>query len=172
MNIRPSPLLLLLLTAASATLLGALAFEHIGGLAPCPLCLQQRYPYWLGIPIALVALLALARGYPGAATALALLVGAGFAAGSVLAFYHAGIEWHWWRGPTTCAGGALPSDVTALLSDLQGDAPPRCDEAAWRLLGISLSGYNALISAALAALSLRIATQTWRLHARKGNSNP
>lgn len=172
MNIRPSSLLLLLLTAASATLLGALAFEHIGGLAPCPLCLQQRYPYWLGIPTALIALLALARGYPGATCALALLVGAGFAAGSALAFYHAGIEWHWWVGPTTCAGGALPSDVAALLSDLQGDAPPRCDEAAWRLLGISLSGYNALISAALAVISLRIATQTWRLHARKGNGNP
>ena len=172
MNLRPAPLLLLLLTAASATLLGALAFEHIGGLAPCPLCLQQRYPYWLGIPIALIALLALARGYPRAASALALLVGTGFAAGSALAFYHAGIEWHWWVGPTACAGGALPSDVTALLRDLQGDAPPRCDEAAWRLLGISLSGYNALISAALAAISLRIATQTWRLHKHETMNRP
>ena len=141
-----------LLAVASATLAGALAFEHVGGLAPCPLCLQQRWPYWLGIPLGGLALLALGRQKPRWSAGLTAAVALGFAAGSVLAVYHAGIEWRWWMGPAACSGAAPPGDVAALLEGLQGTPPPRCDEAPWRLLGISLSGYNALISAFLAGL--------------------
>ena len=145
------PVVLALLVVATATIAGALAFEHIGGLAPCPLCLQQRWPYWLGIPLGALALLALGR-QPRWGAGLMAVVALGFAAGSVLAVYHAGIEWRWWTGPAACSGAAPPGDVAALLEGLQGNAPPRCDEAPWRLLGISLSGYNVLISAFLAGL--------------------
>ena len=150
----PGPATILLMAVAIATLFTALAFEHIGGLEPCPLCLHQRWPYWLGIPIATLALLVQIRQQPRYAAALLTLTALGFAAGSALAVYHAGIEWHWWSGPAACSGANPPADVAALLQDLQADPPPRCDEAPWRLLGISLSGYNALISAFLAALGL------------------
>ena len=153
----PGPATILLMAVATATLLTALAFQHIGGLEPCPLCLQQRWPYWLGIPLGTIALVAQMHQQPRRAAALLTLIALGFAAGSALAVYHAGIEWHWWSGPASCSGANPPADVAALLQDLQGDAPPRCDEAPWRVLGISLSGYNALISAFLAALGLRTA---------------
>ena len=155
----PAPFLLVfaLLAVAAATLAGALAFEHIGGLAPCPLCLQQRWPYWLGIPLGALALLALGRRHPRWCAGLMAVTALGFAAGSALAFYHAGMEWRWWSGPASCSGAAPPGNVAALLEGLRGTAPPRCDEAPWRLLGVSLSGYNALISALLAGLGLAAA---------------
>ena len=162
MNLSAVSLTVILFGTAIATLAGALAFEHIGGLAPCPLCLQQRYPYWLGILLCALALLAWRRRRFLAGAGLMFVVALAFLGGGVLAFYHAGIEWRWWVGPASCSGSAAPADVVALLEGLQGDAPPRCDEAPWRLLGISLSGYNVLISAFLAGLGFVVAEQFWR----------
>lgn len=139
----------------AATILGAWAFQY-AGYAPCPLCLQQRIPYYVGIPLALIALLA-ARARPGSAVSRGLigLVGLLFLGSAVFAAYHAGVEWKWWPGPTDCAGGA-GGEVTAgsLLDSLETTRLVRCDEAAWRLFGVSLAGYNVLISAALAFISL------------------
>lgn len=141
---------------AMATILGAWFFEYVLGYAPCPLCLQQRIPYYIAIPLAvIVAAGALAR-WPRkfliaglAAIALALLAGAG------LGIYHAGVEWKWWAGPTTCGGGALGELGSAgnLLERVQAARVVRCDEAAWRFLGLSLAGYNVLISLSLAAIA-------------------
>ena len=153
---------ILLLAIAGATLVAALAFEHIGGLLPCPLCLQQRIPYWSALPASLLALLAFRWKFFALGAGLMSLVALGFAFGSVLAVYHAGIEWHWWEGPVSCSGSSAPASIDALLEGLEGDAPPRCDEAAWRLLGISLSGYNALISIFLSGLGFMAAKESWR----------
>lgn len=157
---RPDPVRLAaaaVVLVGAATILGAWAFQY-AGYAPCPLCLQQRIPYYTGVPLAFVALMA-ARVWPGSITPRALIgiVGLLFLGGAVLAAYHAGVEWKWWPGPTDCsAGAAAGGGETAgnLLESLQTTTLIRCDEAAWRLFGLSLAGYNVLISLALAAVSL------------------
>jgi len=140
---------------AGATLAGAWYFQIVDGLPPCPMCLEERIPYHVVIPLsALMAIAALVRAPPK-------LLMVGFAAiivavlcNAVLGGYHAGVEWHWWAGPTDCTGPL--TDLKAggsLLSQLQSVHVVRCDEAAWRFLGISLAGYNALVSLVLAAIA-------------------
>jgi len=138
-----------------ATLCGAWFFEYVVKLPPCPLCLEERIPYHVAIPLSLLlAIAALVR-------APAKLVTVGFIAiiiavlcNVVLGTYHAGVEWHLWAGPTECSGPL--TDLTAggtLLDQLHSVHVVRCDEAAWRFLGISLAGYNVLISLLLAAIA-------------------
>jgi len=140
---------------SAATLAGAWYFQLVVGLPPCPLCLEERIPYHVIIPLSLLLAIAAAVRAP------AKLVAVGFAAitiaalgNVVLGSYHAGVEWHWWAGPTDCTGPL--TDLHAggsLLNSLQSIHIVRCDAAAWRFLGISLAGYNALISLALAAIA-------------------
>ena len=153
-----------LLTAAivvavggAATIAGAWAFQYGLGLAPCPLCLQQRWPYYAATPLALLVALGARSGASRTllasglgVVALTLLAGAGLGA------YHAGIEWKWWEGPQDCAGGAGFSGGAAsdLLQQMQTARVVRCDEAAWRFLGLSLAGWNVLISLALVAVAV------------------
>jgi len=149
-----------ILLLGGATILGALAFEHLGGYTPCALCLQQRWPYYLGLPLAALTALGAARGAPsGLVRAGLLLVGAIFAYGAWLGGHHAGVEWGWWPGPADCSAGAatLPESAGNLLSTLRTVRITPCDEAGWRFLGLSFAGYNALISTALAVIALRAA---------------
>jgi len=150
------PTALFVAAIAAAAILGAFYFEYFMKLAPCPLCLEQRIPYYVGIPLALVVAFAAWRKAP------APLVGVGFATlaivfliGVGLGVYHAGIEWKFWPGPTECSGplGQLGGGG-GLLEKMQTTAVVRCDEAAWRLFGISLAGYNVLISLFLAGESV------------------
>ena len=138
-----------------ATLCGAWFFQFVLKLPPCPLCLEQRIPYYLVIPLSLlVAIAALSRA-PRSVVAggfavllVAMLVSA------VLGAYHAGVEWRFWAGPTDCSGPV--TDFTTkgpLLDQLQSIRVVRCDEAAWRFLGVSLAGYNVVVSLALAAVA-------------------
>jgi len=153
-----------LLAASLATILGAWAFELWGGLAPCPLCLQQRWAYYAAVPLFTIAALVIGRGDGGRLPAL--LVAAGGLAlftGGLLAAYHAGVEWKWWPGPAACGDVDLLAPGGSVLPDLSDARVVRCDEAPWRLAGISLAGYNVLISLALAALA---AWTTSRLAAR------
>ena len=147
-----------------ATIVGFLFFQHVVGLPPCPLCLEQRYPFYFGVPLA--ALLWLGSGHGAARKVMA----AGFAVIAALMLwnaglgaYHAGIEWKFWSGPTDCSG---PIDNLSapggLLGQLQSINIVRCDEAAWRFLGISLPGYNVLVSLSLAALAAWGARGAWR----------
>ena len=140
------------LLLALAAILGALAFEHIGGYAPCPLCLQQRYAYYAAIPMLLLGLLLINPARPTPAAILFAAVAALFLVNAAFAGYHAGAEWKFWPGPDTCAAS---TDGLAggggLLKDLETTHVVRCDEAALRILGLSLAGWNALISLALAA---------------------
>ena len=140
---------------SSATLAGAWYFQIVDHLPPCPLCLEQRIPYHVVIPLSLLmAIAALFRAPPKllAVGFVAIIVAA--LCNVVLGGYHAGVEWHLWAGPTDCTGPL--TDLKAggsLLGQLQSVRVVRCDEAAWRLLGISLAGYNALISLILAAIA-------------------
>ncbi len=142
--------------ASAAMLAAAHAFETFGKLAPCHLCLKQREVYWVAGTIALIALVA--RRAPWAARLrrpFDLLLAAIFLYGAGLAAFHAGVEWKWWPGPTTCTGGgaAAASDLVAML---KGGAVkvPQCDKAAWVFLGVSMAGWNALASLVFAATSL------------------
>jgi len=139
-----------------AAILGAYFFQYVLGLPPCPLCLEQRVAYYVAIPLAAMVLLGLSVGASRkvlllalAAIALAMLWNAGLGA------YHSGVEWKWWEGPRDCSG---PVDSLGsardMLTRLQNTRVVRCDEAAWRFIGLSLAGYNVLISLALAALAI------------------
>ncbi|MDP3746282.1 MAG: disulfide bond formation protein B [Phenylobacterium sp.] len=133
------------------------AFETFGGLAPCTLCLRAREVYWVAAAVALAGMLVV-RTANGARfkvvfDALLALI---FAASVGLAVYHAGAEWKFWPGPTACAStGASVSagDMAALLNGAKLK-PPACDEAAWVFLGLSMAGWNALVSLKLTIFSL------------------
>jgi disulfide bond formation protein DsbB len=144
--------LTLVLAGAACVLGGALLFQYAGGLAPCELCLYERWPYYASLPLAL-ALAAphttRADAQVGAALLLALFLGS-----SVLAFYHVGVEQHWFQGPTACTGaGGGAATIEELRRLLMNQQPVRCDAPQWSLFGVSLAGYNFLASLALAVLA-------------------
>lgn len=138
----------LILALGLATISGAWFFQLVIDLVPCQLCLQQRWPYYIGLPLAAIALYLLIIGGGGLrARIILLLVAAIFLVGAGLGIYHAGVEWSFWPGPTSCATGAgSPQNAGSLLSQMASTKVVPCDEAAWRLMGISMAGYNALIS--------------------------
>jgi disulfide bond formation protein DsbB len=138
---------------ALATVGGALVFEHGLGLKPCKLCLQQRVPYYIALPLALGVVL-LARHRSPARVGL-VLIGLVFLGSAGLGAYHAGVEWGWFAGPSDCGGAAAPApgSVEGFLRDLDRTRVVSCTEAAWRFLGLSLAGWNALISLGLAGLA-------------------
>jgi disulfide bond formation protein DsbB len=153
------------LTAALAVLViggGALAAawgtELIGGLAPCHLCLLQRVPYYAGLPIAAAVALGAWQLLPLSwlrlglvVVALAMLTTAGIAG------YHTGVEWGWWAGPADCSGEAMAplGSVDDLLSQMNAAQVVRCDVPALTVLGLSLAGWNTLLSLGLAMVALR-----------------
>ncbi|MYZ46450.1 disulfide bond formation protein B [Rhizobiales bacterium L72] len=145
---------LVLLLVSAATILGALGFEHIGGYEPCALCLEQRWPYYVGVPVAFAAWLSIALAAPRWLAGLLLALFAGLMLyGFGLAIYHSGVEWGFWAGPASCApAGGVPGSAGAMLQSLQaGVHGPSCTEATWRLLGLSFAGWNAIVSALLVA---------------------
>jgi len=145
--------LILAATLGSAALLaGAFAFQHIGGLAPCPLCLWQRWPHAAAVVIGLVAVL---TGWRGLAWlgALAALATAG------IGIFHVGVEQLWWEGLAACTAGSIEGISAADLLDPSKDVAPivRCDEIPWQLLGISMAGWNAILSLILAGIWVKAA---------------
>ena len=136
----------------------AVISQYWGELAPCELCLLQRWPWAVAIIISLIAILV---GSRAPAPWLALLLATVFAVGSALAFYHVGVEKHWFAGPNACTGAATAADtVEALKARILGQMPVRCDEPAWLLWGISLAGWNLLASLAVGSGCLAV---FWRL---------
>jgi disulfide bond formation protein DsbB len=134
-----------------ALILGALGFQHIGGYPPCEMCMWQRYPHFAAIAIGLgggvllqTKVLPAALASPVAILALLCVAASGF-----IGVYHAGVEWHWWKGPAACTGSAFiangPLDLNAHVVS--------CENAAWRLFGISMAGYNAIISLSAAIVA-------------------
>jgi disulfide bond formation protein DsbB len=144
----------LLLVGPAALLGGALAFEYIGGLAPCEMCMWQR---WALVAALGLALLGWGAGHARALqwlAALAVLAGAGIAA------FHVGVEQHWWQGITTCAAPATVGSTADVMGQIMAAPLVRCDAIAWSLFGVSMAGWNALISSAIGGLAL------WRLTRR------
>lgn len=135
-----------------AAILGALAFQYIGELYPCELCLTQRWPYYIGLPILAVVILFWNRlPAPVRITASALIAGL-FAWGAGVGVYHAGVEWGFWPGPQSCTGVGDDNVSLDMLADLSDARVVPCDAVQWELLGVSLAGFNALISAAIVVM--------------------
>jgi disulfide bond formation protein DsbB len=146
---------LVIAIVGAAAIGGAWFFQFVLKYQPCPLCLEQRVPYYIGIPLALVVAVAAWRRAPCALIIGGLVVLAGLMLWTAgIAVFHAGVEWKLWAGPTECSGAATLGPAGGLLNRLQDIIVVRCDEAAWRFLGISLAGYNAVISTALAVVAL------------------
>ncbi len=153
---------LLVFAAMVGVIATVLAFEHLGGYIPCALCLKQRIPYYIGIPVAFVAILTSHWQWkPALIRVLFVAVGLLVIWSLVLAAFHSGVEWAWWEGPSECAatdsgiGAAVSADN--LLSQLQFSKPPSCNEAAGRFLGLSFAGWNVVVSALIAAMAFRAA---------------
>lgn len=129
---------------------GALLFQYVGGYPPCEMCWWQRYPHGVAI---LVTLAAFAVS-PAKARPLVLLAAIAIAVSGGIGVFHAGVEQKWWEGLTTCTAGG-----TMTLDELMNAPLIRCDQIAWSLFGISMAGWNAIISligaAAIGWLSLR-----------------
>jgi disulfide bond formation protein DsbB len=146
---------LIVAAVGAAAIGGAWFFEFVLKYQPCPLCLEQRVPYYIGIPLALIVALAAWRGAPRALVIGGLIVLAALMLWTCkIAVFHAGVEWKLWAGPPDCSGAATLGPAGGLLDRLKDIIVVRCDEAAWRFLGSSLAGYNAVVSAALAVVAL------------------
>lgn len=148
---------LFLMVAMAVTVGTALGFQHWGGYIPCKLCLEQRIPYYIGVPLMAVAALSSLLGAPRLLTRGLLAVGGALMLwGLYMGVYHSGVEWGWWAGPTDC--GAVDAGVDAnrsVLDMLDDVVPPSCDKAALRVLGLSFAGWNAIASLVLAAVAFR-----------------
>ena len=159
MGIRSSFFMALaILAIAAASITGAFIFQALG-YAPCELCLKERIPYYAAIPIVGIAVFFAARGSKALTRAAFVVLALIFAASAVFGAYHAGVEWGFWAGPTECTGALdRAASVSDFLKQLESVKVVRCDSAALRILGLSLAGWNAVISAGLvtiAALGLR-----------------
>lgn len=156
---RRQTLTALFLTVAMTVVVGAaLGFEHIGGYIPCKLCLEQRIPYYVGVPVMALAVLSSLLHWPAWVTRGLLLVGGLLMAwGLFLGVKHAGVEWGWWAGPTDCGAVAAPADTggKGVLDALNSFVPPACDTAALRVLGLSFAGWNVVASLILAVVAFR-----------------
>ncbi len=134
---------------SAALLAGAFAFQYIGGLAPCHLCLLQRWPHAAAALIGILALLIPGRLLPlaGALTA---------ATTAALGLYHTGVERHWWEGPNTCTSGDISTLAVGDLTDqlLANTTVIQCDQVAWAMAGLSMASWNMLASLGLVALWL------------------
>ena len=159
-------LMVAILAASVCVLAAALIGEHVFGLEPCELCLYQRIPYVLTGALAGLGLVLSLRG--GAGTWPVVACAAVFFAGAALAFYHVGVEQHWWASVTAC-GGDLSGGLSVAELQKQLSAPPQkpCDQVDWTFLGLSLAGYNAIASLILAvaclvgARRIKRDTKTW-----------
>lgn len=148
-----------LVALLSSLLMLAIAhgFETFGHLAPCHLCLKAREVYWVAAAVGLAgAVLQRTPLGPRLRQPANLLLGAIFLYGAGLAVFHAGVEWKWWPGPTTCTGtgGASAANLSAMLNGAMQIKAPMCDKAAWVFLGLSMAGWNALVSLKLALWSV------------------
>ena len=147
-----------LVAALSSALMLAIAhaFETFGHMAPCTLCLKAREVYWVALTVGALAVAGQALLKDDRIRRLgSLLLAAVFLVGVGVAVYHAGAEWKFWPGPKTCASGAIPQ-LTSLDAVLKGGSikAPACDTPAWVFLGLSMAGWNGLISLKLLVYSV------------------
>jgi len=146
--------------ASGMMLAAAWAFQIWGHLSPCPLCLRQREIYWAALGVSLVsAIWGRFTGSRGSPRVFNFVLFAIFLTGAMVAGFHAGVEYGWWEGPKTCGGATSNLDLQAMSAFINGGsfAAKGCSEAPWRVLGISMAGYNSIISLTLSLMSLMAA---------------
>jgi len=138
-----------------ATLLGgALVGQYAFGLYPCEMCYWQRWPHWAALVLAVLALLALRRA-AGLGRALIALAALAIAVSGLIGGFHAGVEYGWWEGLTACSTDFAPgSSADEVLGKIMNTPLVRCDAPQWTLAGISLAGFNFLLSLTGAAAIL------------------
>ncbi|MBP0579624.1 disulfide bond formation protein B [Labrys sp. LIt4] len=139
-------------------IVSALVLQHGFGYAPCPLCLEQRWPYYIGVPIAFILAFTGDRLPAKAMAAALLLLAILFAYGCGLGIYQAGAEWEYWLGPANCAAGnigANPADVGGLFDAIDSSTVVSCTNPSLRILGLSLAGWNAIVMAVMVLITLK-----------------
>lgn len=144
-----------LVTFASSMLGGAFAFQYIGGLAPCVLCLYQRYPHAVAIVLGLLGLAFVNRA-PQAARWLCVLGGLALLTSAGVGFFHVGVEHLWWEGTAECGSTSMPDSLEALKAQLMNQPIVRCTDIAWEMFGISMAGYNFLLSTLAGCVSIAL----------------
>ena len=122
-------------------LAGALGSQYLGGLAPCEMCLWQRYPHWAALAIG-----GLSFFLPRRARVLTLLAALAIAVSGAIGVFHAGVEAGWWDGLTACATSRSGATGDALLKSILATPLVRCDQVQWDFMGLSMAAWNALIS--------------------------
>jgi len=133
----------------------AWGFQLIGGYVPCKLCLEQRVPYYVGLPLILVAMVLVSHGKRTLAALVFAVAGLAFIYGTGLGVFQAGAEWDFWPGPNDCGGGqSAPGSAANMLSALKSTRIVSCTEASWRMFGLSFAGWNAVASAGIALTAL------------------
>lgn len=151
---RRKTLILLATTGSAAVLLAAWGFQYLGGLAPCKMCIWQRYPHGIAVVLGALAFL-----FPGIRP-LPLLGALAAATTAGIGVFHAGVEQGWWEGPSTCTSGDIGGLSQQDLFDQIMNAPlVRCDEIPWEMFGLSMAGWNAVLSFGLALIWLA----AWRM---------
>ena len=141
------------LAAAAVTLAGAWTFQSLG-VDPCELCLKQRFAYYAALPLAAAAIFLARNAQTAAARVLLAVLTVMFLGNAILGAYHAGVEWRLWPGPTDCTGDFVkPASMEDFRKQLRNIHVVRCDEVSLRILGLSLAGWNFLLSASLTALA-------------------
>lgn len=151
-NGRTQALIVAAAGGSALLLAGAFAFQYIGGLAPCQLCLWQRWPHGAAVLVGVLALFIGGRLLP-------VLGALGAFATAAIGVFHVGVEQKWWAGLPSCTASSLTgvSGADLLNTDVAVGAVVRCDEIAWQMLGISMAGWNVILSLGLMLLWLRAA---------------
>ena len=134
-------------SGSAALLLGAWTFQHIGELPPCKMCIWQRYPHGVAVISGVLAFV-----FPGIRP-LPLLGALAATTTAGIGFFHAGVEKGWWEGPATCTSGPIGGLTADELLDQIMSAPlARCDEIPWEMFGISMAGWNGMLSSVLVVI--------------------
>jgi len=158
----PRSLPLFVILVGVAALAAASFAQYVGGLAPCPLCLWQRYPYGVAIVLGVIALLLTDR--PVAGRAVLALAGLAILTSAGIAVFHVGVERHWWAGLASCSGAIdLTQPADQLAKQLMEAPVVRCDQVAWSLFGLSIASYNVLYAGATGLATLWAASRRWSL---------
>ncbi len=150
---KPLPAAFVVLAAAAVALAGAWIFQLLG-VEPCELCLKQRFAYYAALPLTAAAIFLARNAQTTAARVLLAALAVIFLGNAILAAYHAGVEWKFWPGPSDCTGDFVkPVSMEDFRKQLQNIRVVRCDEVSLRILGLSLAGWNFLVSAGLAMIA-------------------
>ncbi|MDI1296984.1 MAG: disulfide bond formation protein B [bacterium] len=139
---------------------GAYASQYWGGLHPCEMCWWQRYPHMVAIPVAVAAYLT--KGMPGVSATFTALAALAIGTSGGIGLFHAGVEYGWWQGLTACSTTPTGGSTADILNQIMATPITRCDVAPWSLLGISLAGYNGLLSVGAMVAILGLLTRKGR----------